>query len=109
MAVSVITFGELRAGVLRAKTESEQSLRVARFDAILSAFEPLPVDQHVAAHYGEVLAWARDHSRSGKATDLLIIATAAATDRRLYTRDQAQASLAAAVNIPVELIGGRGA
>jgi predicted nucleic acid-binding protein len=67
-------------------------------------FEPIPVDELVVEHYGEVLAAARSAGRTTKATDLLIIATAKATGRRLYTRDARQAALAQAAGIAVELI-----
>lgn len=93
-AISVITLGELRAGMLRARNETQRNQRRARLEATRAAFCPISVDEHVASHYGELLAWARDQSRSEKATDLLITATAAATGRQLYTADRAQAGLA---------------
>lgn len=43
---------------------------------------------------------ARSQKRIGKATDLLVIATAGATGRILHTLDNAQAQLAATVGIP---------
>lgn len=104
VAISVITLGELRAGVRLAGVPSVQAARQARFLAVREAFEPIPVDELVAEHYGEVLAAARSAGRTTKATDLLIIATAAATGRGLYTRDSRQAALAQAAGIPVELI-----
>jgi predicted nucleic acid-binding protein len=52
-------------------------------------------------HYGELLAIARSQRRTSKATDLLIIATAAASARTLFTRDAAQASLAKLAGVPV--------
>lgn len=65
-------------------------------------FEPLPVDESVAEHYGDVLARARTTGRITKATDLLIIATAAATGRVLMTSDKRQDGLAQAVGVAVE-------
>jgi predicted nucleic acid-binding protein len=103
VAISVITLGELRAGVRLAGDPSVQAARQARFLAVREAFEPIPVDELVAEHYGEVLAAARSAGRTTKATDLLIIATAAATGRRLHTRDTRQAALAQAAGIPVQL------
>src|ERR687888_210880 len=47
---------------------------------------------------------ARKEQRAEKATDLLIVATAAVHDRTLHTRDERQASLARAAGIPVRLI-----
>jgi predicted nucleic acid-binding protein len=93
-AISVVTIGELRAGVLLASDPSTRTARQARLSAIRDAFEPIPVDEGVAERYGEVLAGARSDRRISTATDLLIVATAAATGRSLCTLDQSQASLA---------------
>jgi predicted nucleic acid-binding protein len=98
-AISVITLGELRAGVLIARDEAIARDRRRRLAAVRAAFAPLPVDELVAERYGEILALARSHRRATKATDLLIIATAAATGRELYTLDTAQARLAAEAGV----------
>jgi predicted nucleic acid-binding protein len=66
----------------------------ARLAAVQDAFEPLPVDETIAHHYGDLLALARSQRRSTRATDLIIIATAPATGRTLLTLDDAQASVA---------------
>lgn len=100
-AISVITIGELRAGVLLARGRSVGRARQQRLDAVRSAFAPLPVDETVAERYGDVLLVARKQRRTVKATDVLIIATAAATGRELYTLDVAQARLAAAARVSV--------
>lgn len=83
---------------------SRRDQRTLRLEVVRAAFEPLPVDEHVASKYGELLAWVRERRRSEKATDLLISATAAATDRRLYTLDRRQASLAKGAGLAVELL-----
>jgi predicted nucleic acid-binding protein len=93
-AISVVTIGELRAGVLLAGGAERRAARQARLSAIRDAYEPLPVDEAVAEHYGDVLASARAARRITTATDLLIIATAAATGRSLLTLDERQARLA---------------
>jgi predicted nucleic acid-binding protein len=100
-AISVITLGELRAGVLRAADDRVRAARARRLAAVRAAFAALPVDEDVAERYGETLAAARDLGRSAKATDLLIIATAAAGGRTLYTLDAAQAGLARDLRVPV--------
>jgi predicted nucleic acid-binding protein len=100
-AISVITLGELRAGVLRAADDRVRAARVRRLAAVRAAFAALPVDEDVAERYGETLAAARDLGRSAKATDLLIIATAAAGGRTLHTLDAAQAGLARDLRVPV--------
>ncbi len=104
MAISVITLGELRAGVRLAGDPSARAARQRRLIAVRDAFEPIPVDEAVAEHYGDVLAVARSAGRTTKATDLLIIATAAATGRVLHTLDARQAALAQAAGIPIQSI-----
>jgi predicted nucleic acid-binding protein len=105
MAISTITLGELRAGVLLAGDPSERASRQRRLNAVRDAFEPIHVDETVAERYGDVLAAARSAGRTTKATDLLIIATAAATGRLLLTLDASQAALARAVGVPVAPTG----
>jgi toxin FitB len=100
-AISVITLGELRAGVLRAADDGVRAARARRLAAVRAVFAALPVDVDVAERYGEALATARDLGRTAKATDLLIIATAAAGGRTLYTLDAAQAGLARELRVPV--------
>ncbi len=100
-AISVVTLGELHAGVFLARTDQARRLRQRRLDAIRSAFAPIPVDEPIAERYGEMLALARRERRAAKATDVLIIATAAATSRTLYTLDAAQAQLARAADVSV--------
>jgi len=95
-AISVITLGELRAGVALARGSDERAARQRRLDAIRAAFLPLPVDEGVAARYGDILALARRQRRQAKASDLLIIATALSTNRALVTLDTQQARLAEA-------------
>ena len=100
-AISVITLGELRAGVIRARDDATRAARQAHLTAVRSAFAPLLVDESVAEHYGDALAHARTAGRIVKATDLLIIATARATGRTLHTLDRAQAGLARALGLAV--------
>ncbi len=69
-----------------------------------SAFVALVVDEAVAERYGDVLAVARSQKRAAKATDLLIIATASATARELYTLDGAQARLAQAAGVTATML-----
>jgi predicted nucleic acid-binding protein len=101
-AISVLTLGELRAGVRLAGDPDVRAVRQARLAAVRNAFEPLAIDESIANHYGEILALARSERRSSKATDLLIIATASATGRTLLTLDDSQASLARLAGLPVK-------
>ncbi len=100
-AISVITLGELHAGVRLARDPSARALRQARLAAVRSAFAPLPVDEPIAESYGELLSIARAARRASKATDLLIIATAWATGRSLVTLDEAQTSLARLAGVAI--------
>jgi toxin FitB len=102
-AISVVTIGELHAGILLARSARVRRLRRQRLDAILAAFEPIPVDEPVAERYGELVAVARRGRRAAKASDLLVIAAAAATSRLLYTLDAAQARLARDAGVDVVL------
>jgi toxin FitB len=105
-AISVVSLGELHAGVQLARTREAREGRTARLDAVRAVFAPLPVDEAVAERYGELLAIARRTGRTAKATDLLIAATAGATGRTFYTLDRTQARLARAAGLPVS--GARG-
>ena len=100
-AISVITLGELRAGVALAGSVEIRTARQARLKAVREAFEPLAVDEQVADQFGELLAAARFGGRSEKASDLLIAATAATTGRTLYTLDARQASFAREAGLAV--------
>jgi predicted nucleic acid-binding protein len=101
-AISVITLGELRAGIMRAREDALRAERTRRLADIRSLFVALPVDERVADHYGRALALARDEGRNEDATDLLIIATAAATDTVLHTLDERQAKLARRMRLVVQ-------
>ncbi len=88
-AVSVVTVGELEAGILVASDETTRARRVALLAAVLSEAPALPVDRHVAARYGEL----RASSRRRPSNDLWIAATALAHDFTLVTADEDQAAL----------------
>jgi predicted nucleic acid-binding protein len=88
-AVSVVTVGELEAGVLVTRDDATRARRVALLTAVLAEAPALPVDRQVAARYGELRA------RAGRrpSNDLWIAATALAHDLTLVTADEQQASL----------------
>ncbi len=100
-AISVVTLGELRAGVLRAHNAQARARRQARLVEVRARLIAVPVDESVAEHYGDALAHARTVGRTVKATELLIIATARATGRSLHTLDRAQAGLARELGVVV--------
>lgn len=103
-AISAITVGELLAGVRLAPAGPVREIRQARLEAVRKAFAPLPVDVIVADKYGELLAFARANRRTTRASDLLIVATAAAHDRTLITRDERQGALAEATGISARVV-----
>lgn len=103
-AISVVTVGELIAGVELARTAEVRRSREARLAAVRAAFAPIPVDNAVAEHYGRLLAFARRRQRTTKASDLLIAATASARERTLITRDERQGELARAAGISIRLV-----
>ncbi len=103
-AISAVTLGELHAGVRLARDGAVGARRRRRLEGVLQAFAPLDVDRAVAERYGEVLAVARDARRAAKATDLLIIATALAHGRTLYTRDTRQAEIAEMAGVDVRSV-----
>ncbi len=78
--------------------------RRRRLAAVRATFAALMVDEAVAERYGDVLVVARAQRRVAKATDILIIATAAATERELYTLDSAQLRPALAAGVPATLL-----
>ena len=80
---------ELHFGVLVAKTSHVRAGRLARLSAIQRRFDPLPVDDAVAASYGQLAARVVQVGRQPRArvTDLLIAATAHAHDAAVYTRN----------------------
>lgn len=87
-AISAITLCGLHHGVLVAD-DAQRPGRLATLAIAERRFQPLPVDERVAPHYGRIVAAAR---RGGggrpRIADALIAATAAAHQLTLYTRDR---------------------
>ena len=88
-AVSVVTIGELHAGVLLASHGPAQAMRLQRLSDVLSLAVVLDVTRSVAVAYGEL----RMATGRAPANDLWIAATAIAHDLELVTADKGQASL----------------
>jgi predicted nucleic acid-binding protein len=88
-SVSVVSVGELEAGVLLAVDPAVRAARLRRIAAVLALAPSLPVDRVVAARYGELRA------ASGRvpSNHLWIAATALAHDLTLVTADARQAAL----------------
>jgi len=89
LAISAITLAELHFGVLVAKQRKVRAQRLRRLLVLQRTFDALPVDEAVAASYGQVAAAVVDAGRQPRARsmDLLIAATAHAHSARLYTRN----------------------
>lgn len=92
VAISVLTMAELAAGPHAARSADERGRRQDRLQRAEAAFDPLPFDGDAARAYGRVFAavtTAGRKVRGARAVDLLIAATACATDLPLYTRNGA--------------------
>jgi toxin FitB len=89
LAISTATLAELHFGVLVADTPEQRAERLRRLSVLLRTFDPLPVDEAVAASYGTLAAAvvAAGRAPRARAMDLLIAATAHAHSARLYTRN----------------------
>jgi len=89
LAISAITLAELHFGVLVAQEQKVRAERLRRLLVVQRKFDALPVDDAVAASYGQVAAAVVDTGRQPRARsmDLLIAATAHALSARLYTRN----------------------
>ena len=86
LAVSVITVGELRAGVLSARDLATRDRRLATLTAVL-ALDPVPVDEDVAAAWARLRVALRDAGRRMAVNDSWIAATAIALAVPLVTQD----------------------
>jgi predicted nucleic acid-binding protein len=86
LAVSVITVGELRAGVLAAPDLATRDRRLATLTSVL-ALAPVPVDEEVAAAWARLRVTLRDLGCRMPVNDSWIAATALAMDVPLVTQD----------------------
>jgi toxin FitB len=91
LAVSAVTVAELHFGVLVARERMVRAERLRRLSLLQRRFDALPIDESVAASYGELAAAVVEAGRRprARAMDLLIAATAHAHSARLYTRNAA--------------------
>lgn len=87
--VSVVSVGELEAGVLLATDSAARAQRLRRLTAVLAETLIIPIERAVAARYGEL----RAATGRQPANDLWIAATALAHDFTLITADERLASL----------------
>jgi predicted nucleic acid-binding protein len=89
LAISAVTLAELHFGVLVTRDSRTRAERLRRLSAVQRQFDALPLDESVAASYGEVATAVLEAGRQprARAMDLLIAATAHAHSARLYTRN----------------------
>lgn len=86
LAVSVITIGELRAGVLAAADTATRDRRLSTLSAAL-ALRPMPIDEDVAAAWARLRLTLRDEGCRMPVNDSWIAATAMAHDVAIVTQD----------------------
>jgi len=90
VAVSALTMAELAAGPHATTDPQERARRQDRLQRAEAVFDPLPFDGDAARAYGRVfaaVAAAGRKARGARAIDLLVAATALATDLPVYTRN----------------------
>jgi len=89
LAISAAALAELHYGVLVTSDPGVRAERLRRLTVFERRFTALPVDEAVAASYGQLAAAMVAAGRQPRARvmDLLIAATAHAHSARLYTRN----------------------
>ena len=87
LAISVITIGELRSGVLAAVDVETRDRRLATLSEAL-ALDPLPVDQAVAEAWARLRVLLRDMQKQIAVNDSWIAATAMSLGVPVVTQDE---------------------
>ena len=86
LAVSIITIGELRAGVLAAVDVETRDRRLATFSAA-QALDPIPIDEPVADAWARLRVLLRDSGQRMPVNDSWIAATAISLGVAIVTQD----------------------
>ena len=86
LAVSIITIGELRAGVLATNDVKIRDQRLATLTAAMT-LDPISVDDDVAAQWARLRVLLRDAGQRMPVNDSWIAATAMALDVPIITQD----------------------
>jgi predicted nucleic acid-binding protein len=86
IVVSVVTVGELRAGVLAAQDVDTRDRRLATLTQVL-ALEPVAVDEQVAEAWAKLRVLLRDSHQRMPVNDSWIAATAMAMGLPVVTQD----------------------
>ena len=87
LAISVITIGELRAGVLAAVDVETRDRRLATLSEALT-LDPLPVDQAAAEAWARLRVLLRDMQKRMPVNDSWIAATAMSLGIPVVTQDE---------------------
>ena len=87
IAVSVITIGELRAGVLAASDVATRDRRLATLTNALS-MQPIPIDENVAEAWASLRLRLRDSGQRMPVNDSWIAATAMTLGVPVVTQDE---------------------
>lgn len=86
MAISVITLGELRAGLLAARDVGIRDRRLATY-MTATRIAPIPIDEHVAESWARLRILLRDGDLRMGVNDSWIAATAMSLEVPLFTQD----------------------
>jgi len=86
LAVSIITIGDLRAGVLAAASVEARDRRLGTLTAALQ-LDPVPVDEAVAKQWARLRVLLRDTHQRMPVNDSWIAATAMALGVPVVTQD----------------------
>lgn len=87
LAVSVVTIGELRAGVLSAADADTRDRRLSTLTEV-SRLDALPIDEAVAQQWARLRVLLRDSGRRMSVNDSWIAATALAHGVAVVTQDR---------------------
>jgi len=87
-SIAAVTVAELRTGIELA-SELQRAARAEFLVGVLEALPVVPYDVQVAEAHGRLLAHVHREGRRRDAHDLIIAATALATDRIVLTTDRA--------------------
>ena len=93
LAVSIITIGELRAGVLAARDVTTRDMRLATLTAAMT-LDPIAIDDDVAAQWARLRVMLRDAGQRMPVNDSWIAATAMALQVPIVTQDDDYINLA---------------
>jgi predicted nucleic acid-binding protein len=93
LAVSIITIGELRAGVLAASDVTTRDRRLATLTMAMT-LDPVAIDDDVAAQWARLRVMLRDSGLRMSVNDSWIAATAMALQVPIVTQDDDYINLA---------------